>query len=86
MLDSTAFAGSPLACLCEPGGRTSARTSATQRASARVREQHLSSFEPRTPMLPPSSSPDFGSRNERLLKQFARVSREINALEPAFGR
>ena len=36
-------------------------------------------------MIPNILTSIFGSRNERLLKQYAQVVEEINALEPAFA-
>jgi len=36
-------------------------------------------------MIPNILTKIFGSRNERLLKQYAQVVQEINALEPAFA-
>ena len=39
-----------------------------------------------TPMLPRLLTQIFGSRNERLLKQYRRVVLQVNALEPQFER
>ena len=36
-------------------------------------------------MIPNILTKIFGSRNERLLKQYAQVVEQINALEPAFA-
>ena len=37
-------------------------------------------------MLPKLLTPIFGSRNDRLLKQYRRVVQQVNALEPQFER
>src|SRR5689334_12836220 len=62
------------------------RTSEGRRRCAGARLAARPSFEPRTPMLPKLLTSIFGSRNDRLLKQYRAVVTRINALEPTFEK